>query len=500
MLTLLLLLAMGPNETIQAQYKAHVRFLADDLLEGRESTFRGQKLAAAYIAAQLHSAGVQGPYSDSDTPYYQKFDLSVKSVIPESVKLTINRDGKTHDLEMGKDYAVRSFGNGSLEASEVAFVGYGLQADSLDEWADVDVKGKWALIMGVTPDDIENDEKLGPASNPYKRYMAAMKSGAVGIIFLMGEEIEAKMPHSMEMSLPKKEGDKTKRKRSRAGDTPLMRIGRSGWNMLLGNQAERAQKALDNVAEGGDPDSFVIEGVTLNFSAEYKHELRSTENVIGIIPGSDPKLKDEYVVLSAHYDHEGIQDGVVYNGADDNASGTATLLLAAADLAKLPLRRSVLILLVSAEEKGLLGSSYFISDPVVPLNKIVGNINVDMIGRSPDNSVGVIPSKNKDVTTMNKIAKRVNKRTNKGLEQPLRLRDDLDMYHHRSDHYNFVRNDIPAIFFFTGVHEDYHQPGDDWHKLRYDQMAGFYNFFRSFVMEVVNTTRKPKFNKNRNNG
>lgn len=498
MLTLLLLLAMGPSETIQAQYKAHVRFLADDLLEGRESTFRGQKLAAAYIAAQLRSAGVQGAYPDSDTPYYQHFDLNVKSVIPESVKLVLNRDGKPVDLVPGEHFSVRSFGEGSMEATGVAFVGYGLQTETLDEWAGVDVKGKWAMIMGVTPDHFEEDEALSKASNPWQRYVAAKKAGAKGIIFLMSEELESKMPHSYEMSLAGVED--TKKKESSRGDTPLMRISRSGWNTLLGDSADRAQKSLDNVSEGGEPDSFLIDGVSLSFETEFKNEVRQTENVMGIIPGSDPKLKNQYVILSAHYDHEGIKDGIVYNGADDNASGTATLLLAAADLAKLPLRRSVIILFVSAEEKGLLGSSYFVSDPVVPMSDIIANINVDMIGRSPDNSVGVIPSKNKDVTSMNKIAKRVNKRVNKGVKEPLRLRDDLDMYHHRSDHYNFVKNDIPAIFFFTGVHEDYHQPGDDWHKLRYDQMAGFYNFFRSFVMEVVNTTRPPAFTKGRNNG
>src|SRR5690606_25103748 len=199
---------------------------------------------------------------------------------------------------------------------------------------------------------------------------------------------------------------------------------------------------------------------------------REAPNVVAVLPGSDPALRDEYVILSAHMDHVGVGPHVngdsIYNGADDDASGTSGLLEVAEAMVSLPQapRRSVVFLHVSGEEHGLLGSRWYSDHPTVPLERVVANINVDMIGRNSPDSVVVI---GKEYSSLGEVVNGV------GADHPelgLVVSDDIwpeERFFFRSDHFNFARKEIPALFFFTGVHEDYHQPSDEVEKLDVDK-------------------------------
>jgi Zn-dependent M28 family amino/carboxypeptidase len=220
-------------------------------------------------------------------------------------------------------------------------------------------------------------------------------------------------------------------------------------------------------------------------------------NVVAVLPGSDPSLRNEYVILSAHFDHVGVgapmNGDSIYNGADDNASGTAALLEVARVLSMLPERprRSVAFLWVSGEEKGLLGSRWFSDHPTIPLERIVANINVDMIaGDNHRDSVVVI---GKNYSTLGEVVNRVNAR----LPQ-LRLiaSDDIwpeQQFFYRSDHLNFIRKEIPALFFFTGVHRCYHRPCDDVSFINPDKAARGTNLLLHTTLEIANAERRPQW-------
>lgn len=476
MTALLILLLFSNPVSIQDQYKAHVRLLADDLMEGRETGMRGQKLAAAYIASQFQTLGLAPISNDAAHPYFQTFELKSTSIEPQG--LIIQSGGEEIRVARGQ-FGVRGYGSGEPSfAGEVVFVGYGVNSDVYDDYKGVDVKDRWLLTLDGEP-KIANDALPKSALGRFSRFRNARKQGARGIIVLSDKASTAAPETSL--SLP----GSTEEERA---FMPFVMLSPEEHQRVFGRFLDRIAAARTSIA-AGQPASFALDDFTLNFKAERKDGTVTTENVGAILPGTDPLLKDQYLVLTAHYDHEGVHDGQVYNGADDNASGTATMLLAAEHLRGVDRKRSILFLLLTGEERGLLGSEYFVANSVVPLDQIVANINVDMIGRSADGRFGLIPSEGKDVTTLNALAQNVNDTGKLGMK----FRVDMDQFHERSDHYNFTKSGVPALFFFTGVHEDYHQPGDDWDKLHYDEMTTFFNFFRTLVQTVANDPSKPAF-------
>jgi hypothetical protein len=239
-------------------------------------------------------------------------------------------------------------------------------------------------------------------------------------------------------------------------------------------------------------------------SAQLNNEgatLRSS-NVLAFIPGSDPILSKEVVVITAHYDHIGIENGVVYNGADDDGTGTVALLeiaeafMAAKREGNAP-RRSILIMTVSGEEKGLLGSSYYVNHPIIPLEKTIADLNIDMIGRNDiahENSdyVYIIGSDmlSKDLHNVNETANR--EYTHLQLDYKFNNADDPNQFYYRSDHYNFAKNGIPSIFYFSGIHEDYHQPGDDIEKINFWKVETVARLVFTTAWALANGNERPR--------
>jgi hypothetical protein len=260
-----------------------------------------------------------------------------------------------------------------------------------------------------------------------------------------------------------------------------------------------AQRAGVDLARQPEPlpAPVVLTGLQAHFAAFSRDLDRATApNVVAILPGSDPALRDEYVVVSAHMDHVGVGRPVngdsIYNGADDDASGTAGILEVAQAMASLPTRprRSVVFLHVSGEEKGLIGSRWFSDHPTLPLAKIVADINVDMIGRNSPDSVVVI---GKTYTT---LGAEVNAIRAAHPELHLEAADDIwpqERFFFRSDHYNFARKEIPAIFFFSGTHPDYHQPSDEVQKIDTDKAARTARLVFYLANDVANATQRPQW-------
>ena len=255
--------------------------------------------------------------------------------------------------------------------------------------------------------------------------------------------------------------------------------------------------------EGIDPRSMSVRPLPFTrVEAHFASRMKVVEesfppNVVAVLRGSDPQLRNEYVVLSAHMDHVGVGEPVngdsIYNGADDDASGTSALVEVAEALSLLPEapRRSVVFLHVSGEESGLLGSQYFSEHPTFPMDQVVANINVDMIGRNSPDSVVVI---GKDYSTLGALADSLQA---VHPELGLTLSDDIwpeERFFFRSDHFHFARKEVPSLFFFSGVHEDYHEPSDEVEKLDVDKAARITRMIFHLVREVANAEERPSWN------
>ena len=249
---------------------------------------------------------------------------------------------------------------------------------------------------------------------------------------------------------------------------------------------------------GGDGDSY-IQRYSLGKSGSQNGRAgampETAPNSVGILPGTDPVLRDEYIVVSAHMDHVGTNStsatDSIWNGADDDASGTAGVLALAEALAQAPTKRSIIFLTVSGEEHGLWGSAWFASNPPVPIRKIVANFNLDMLGRNWKDSIVVVGMEHSDLgQTLMKVAAM---HPELGIT-PMRDPWPQENFFGRSDHYNFARRGVPAIFFFNGVHEDYHQPSDSPEKIDAEKEARVVRLIFHVMNAVANAPAKPQWN------
>ena len=266
--------------------------------------------------------------------------------------------------------------------------------------------------------------------------------------------------------------------------------------------AERVAHALpaldpDNPAPlAPPPRGRLLAGASLHLVAPVLSDQTHGYNVLGRLQGSDPQVAQEVVLVTAHMDHIGItRDGRVNNGADDNASGTTTLLVTADELASRPApRRSIVFLAVSGEEKGLLGSEWWANNPTLPLADAVADINVDMIGRNDPDAVGATPSpEHPEYNTL--VERAVQLAPQSGLTitwtAPAAGDDKVDNYYFRSDHYNFAEKGIPVVFFFSGLHEDYHKPTDDLEKIDRAKIAKMIDLVGRLATDVANADGRP---------
>ncbi|RYZ47736.1 MAG: M28 family peptidase, partial [Sphingobacteriales bacterium] len=275
---------------------------------------------------------------------------------------------------------------------------------------------------------------------------------------------------------------------------------------VLQTSAKKVEKYRQQLKKSGKAEKSIVSASlpAVTIKAERKKEKFITENVLGYVEGTD--LKDEVIVITAHYDHIGVQDGKVYNGADDDGSGTVAVLemaqaFAEAKQAGKGPRRSMLFMPVTGEEKGLLGSEYYTSHPVLPLESTVANLNIDMIGRTDEkynddrNYVYIIGSDRLSTDLHNINEEANNTHTQLKLDYTYNDPADPNQFYFRSDHYNFAKNNIPIIFYFNGVHEDYHQHTDEVEKILFDKIEKITHLVFYTAWDIANRNERPVVDK-----
>lgn len=481
-----------------AELKTHLEIIASDEYEGRETGKRGQKMAAEYIADYYKSLGIEPCNNGS---YFQQYPLK----ITKSNKSGFELNGVAHKF-VDDFYFWGGFETAEVGLDNMVFAGYGIESPSYNDYAGVDVKGKVVLVVGGEPK--KNGKSLVSGTTEPSEWaqdmelknLLAKEKGALALL-VIDDRYEDYVPRirywleqpAMRLEMPE---------RSKSELLPYAILSPKLGNAILKSGKKKSfEKLVLGISKKGKPRSFSFTA-SGKFSAMREHTLISAENVLGFIEGSDPGLKDEVVVISAHYDHIGIQKGEINNGADDDGSGTVSSLEIAeafveAKKAGEGTRRSILILNVSGEEKGLLGSEWYTEYPVFPLEKTVCDLNIDMIGRKDtlhanDNYVYLIGS-DKLSTELHEISEQCNRTLTKlDIDYTYNDPEDPNRFYYRSDHYNFAKNNIPVIFYFSGVHEDYHRPGDDEPKILYDKMTTIARLVFYTAWEVANRDEKLK--------
>jgi Peptidase family M28 len=457
---------------------------ASDEFEGRETGEKGQKMAVEYLKSQYVDMGIPSPLGGDD--YFQEVPLEKQSV--SEAKITVN--GKS--FESFKDHIVlRASGSSNITVNDIVYVGYGIDADNYSDYKNIDVNGKIVLAKAGEPKDENGNYVTSGTSEDTKwtngrqslssKRDAAKENGAEGLIFMDDGLFAMYAPYFQ--------------RQAASGASGRLSLKSNEKEMMMLMITENLGKALHNdITEDNTAKTL---NTQLNLSIENKSESISSENVLAFIEGSEKP--EEILVISAHLDHEGIKEGEVYNGADDDGSGTIAIveIAEAFNIAKKEghgPKRSILFLHVTGEEKGLLGSRHYTdNDPVFPLENTIANLNIDMIGRidpkrkEGDRNYVYLIGSDKLSTELHDISEEVNSKfTNVELDYTYNDENDPNRFYYRSDHYNFAKNNIPVIFYFNGTHDDYHRPSDTPDKIEYDLLENRTRLVFHTAWEVAN--------------
>ena len=469
------------------RYLAEVKYLASPELKGRGTGDPGLEKAARYIERQFRAAGLQ-PLSQG---YFQKFPVTTNARLGPRNRIEFSENGRRKTLRVERDFIPFNFSSSGKLAGGVVFAGYGITAPEYhyDDYAGLDVQGKLVLVLRHEPQ--ENDEKsvfLGKLLTQHALFWTkaanAKRHGAAALL-VVGDPLH----HP---------GDRDE----------LWKFGRSAGPMDAGIPAMQVTvavaeewlaasgKKLDQVAEAIDKDlqprSFALPGsIEVHAEADLRREVKTVRNVCGFLPGAS----DEYVVIGAHYDHLGLGDqnslapsqaGHVHPGADDNASGTAGVIELARWFGSQPKqKRGLLFLAFAGEELGLLGSRYWVDHPELDQGKAVAMINLDMIGRVRDHKVYVGGAGSG--TTFQALLDRVLPQHN------LKADGISGAEASASDHASFLSKQTPALFFFSGLHADYHKPSDTWNKIDAPDAAQLLAAVAEIATGLADEADRPRF-------
>ena len=437
--------------------EGHIYFLADDALKGRATGSPELKIAASYLANTLRSYGVQ-PEPSTGT-YYQKFNL-VRTIAPSMLKVVLN----------GEDYPypIAVEANAATLSGNALYLGFGTEED----YKGKDVKGKLILVKGGTSE--ATDGRAVYLAHTEKQQLA-LKNGAIGLVEMtvLPEDFWPRAAHFMEESV-------------KIPDAIDMEIKKNAFLHLWVNTSPEKLSAL---VTSKLPYSIETDG--------KKEETLGTQNVVGIVEGTDPKLKEEYIMYSAHYDHVGIgtpdaAGDSIYNGARDNAIGTTAVLSMAANIGKYPTKRSAVFILFTGEEKGLLGSKYYTEHPLFPLKQIVYGFNTDGAGYNNTKLATVIGLNR--TTAQKHIVAGAAAFGLEAIDDPAPEQGLFD----RSDNVSFSSKGIPAPTYSTGfdafddeINKYYHQAADEADSLDYDYLLKFYQGYVLSGRLIANDPEKP---------
>lgn len=502
----------------QEAIRAHVEFLADDLLEGRAAASRGFDIAAAYVAAQFKEAGL-APAGDQGSFLQRVPLLEATAVLPGSSAVWVNKN-HTRTFEYGVDYIpYADFASASSTlTAPLAFVGFGIEAPELNhnDYANIDLNGRIAVLFTGAPARFSNEQRAFYSSMNQKLTML-IAHGAVGVILVDSAEDAKRVPWEKRVAMswqPQMRWlDADGQPHEAFPEVKLrFRLSREAAGELFAS-AETSFEDASAAADNGQAQAFELPGL-LTLSATTGLRKTESANVVAVIPGSDPVLKNEYVVMTAHLDHLGrgspVNGDATFNGAQDNAVGIGILLEVAQALQNsgTKLKRSVLFAAVTAEEKGLLGSDYLAEQTKQRGQKVVAAINVDMpLPLAPSTDLIALGANNSTLGNMVREAATAEGYTLSDDPAPEEIRFV------RSDQYSFIRLGVPSLVVICGIHardrnvdlqalqqafmrEHYHQPSDDLSvPLDYPTAAALARINFRVVSAAANSATRPRWNR-----
>jgi hypothetical protein len=465
--------ARGASTITPDDYYRRIAFLASDSLEGRDTPSRGLDKAAAYIAEQFRSFGLS-PAGDSGT-FLQHWPYTQATLDAAKTFLRAESSAGVVSARVVQDFFVAPAAAGPSATGGVTWVGVAKPGAT----APAPARDKRFLVW-YAPGAAANAEWSGAVSAVVQ---TVDPQTVAGIVLVLDPAFDAAMIGQIAHQLAEQPG----------GPSFIIGLRYSVARDMFRN----AGQDLDalRAATGGAP--VDLPGTTLNVTVSRNITAAQAPNVVAMLLGSDPVLRDQFVVFSAHMDHVGIgapdaQGDSIFNGADDDASGTASVLEVAQAFASMPVRpkRSLLFLTVSGEEKGLLGSGHFVQHPPVPLAKLVADINLDMVGRNAPDTVVAI---GQDYSSLGLAAQEIARRHP---ELGLVVAPDLwpsEQLFFRSDHFNFAKSGVPAIFFTTGLHEQYHKPSDEVDLIDRDKISRIGRLVFYLAWDVANAAQPPSW-------
>ena len=480
--------------------KANLQVLASDEFEGRETTTRGEKLASLFIASELEKYGVK-PYGDNGT-YFQNFDLLTSGYAPESIITLLDEsDSPFGDFLLGDDFIKSGRGLAdsafAKQSTGIVFASYGITQKEFnyDDYADIDVKGKTVLILPGEPQREKNkSEGAAPtrqvtlAANEAKIKLAAEK-GAVGVLLILDERMKSFWSRMKDFGTQPSISFPSKNQPTAVKEIPIFMVSERFVEKIFSGEKYSYENINEMIKAKESPKPFEL-------SKSFKYDIKpfsnvvSSRNVIGLIEGTDPNLKNEFVVLSAHYDHVGVRGNVVSNGADDDGSGTVAVLESARILSlNLQNKRSILTVFHTGEEKGLLGSRYA-TDNGNFMNGVIADINMDMVGRESVDSIHCIGSDKLSTEFAYLIQEENSKSVDFVLNYKYDDPNDPNRFYYRSDHYNYARKGIPVVFFFDDMRADYHRPTDDVEKINFEKILKTAKLSCNIALAVTNLDHK----------
>jgi hypothetical protein len=506
-------------ETIRREeLRADLFFLASDNMRGRLTNTPEYDLTAEWIASRFARLGLQ-KLGDLEN-YFQRFDL-VTTKLGEVNKLVLGSTDTRRNVRLSEEFYPLTFsGSGEIKARGAVMVGYGITAPehNWDDYKGRDVKGAVVVAFDGDPDP-ENPKSpfdgvvTSDYANPRRKALIAQEHGATALLIVNIRRNSRGLPGFAAAYWPKNAPRIDRFQLATDIDRihiPVMQINLSVAEQLLGGPLEPLQKQAD--AAGGQV--FMASTMPVELAASVARTVVVDRNLVAKMEGSDPALKDEAIIVSAHYDHDGADGVRVFNGADDNGSGTVAVLeiaqayVNAAKLGQHP-KRTVIFAIWGSEERGLLGSWAWTANPLWPLDKTVASLNMDMIGRNeevPENGGprfnGLKPqSSASNANTVNIMGYSFNpeltdmvKASNREIDLTLKMEYDNNRSNlvRRSDQWPFLQHRVPSVFFHTGLHPDYHTTGDRPERIEYPKMERIVKLVYQSSWDLSNTSKRPK--------
>ncbi|KQS23876.1 M28 family peptidase [Dyadobacter sp. Leaf189] len=491
------------NSITPEDLKKHLVIIASDSLEGRDTGSPGQKKAAEYVSKYYKQFGLQpaATAADGSKSYLQKYTLYKRSYGDVYVKA----GGKK--FEFNKDFYL----NGLLTVPEeisanVVLAGFGIEDQAYSDYKNLDVKDKSVIIFEGEPKSADGKYLLSGTTEKSKwgatvgwqnKVKLAREKGAKYVFIItdktgddLDKEIRQRAAMARRFSAPT-----LKPVQENPNNIAAFGVSQDLGAKILNTSVAKLAKSRESIEKSGKALTKNPTG-SVSMKVERISETIDTENVAAFMEGSDKK--EEVLVISAHLDHIGISpNGEINNGADDDGSGTVSLLEIAEAFSKAKAegkgpRRSILFLNVTGEEKGLFGSEYYSENPLYPLKNTIADLNIDMIGRvdeahKNDHKYVYLIGSDKLSSKLHEISEEANKKyVNFKLDYTFNDPKDPNRFYYRSDHYNFAKVGVPVIFYFTGVHEDYHKPGDDVEKILFDKQSSIVKLVFHTAWELVN--------------